>query len=51
MGLSVGTYTYNGRLHVCLGYRTGLFSREKAQSFLNLYLEEIRNYPLGAEGK
>lgn len=50
MGLSVGTYTYNGRLHVCLGYRTGLFSREKAQSFLNLYLEEIRNYPLGAEG-
>lgn len=46
MGLSLGTYTYNGRLQACLGYRTGLFSREKAQSFLDLYLKEIRNYPV-----
>ncbi len=49
MGLSLGTYTYSGRLQVCLGYRTGLFSREKAQSFLDSYLEEIRNYPLVRE--
>ena len=46
MGLALGTYTYSGRLHVCLGYKTGRFSREKAESFLNSYLDEIRNYPL-----
>lgn len=50
MGLALGTYTYEGRLQVCLGYRTGLFSKEKAQSFLDSYLEEIRNYQVGPEG-
>ena len=49
MGLALGTYTYSGRLQVCLGYRTGRFSREKAESFLTAYLDEIRNYPVVSE--
>jgi len=44
MGLSLGTHTNHGSLHVCLGYKTGLFSREKAQQFLGIYLEEVRSY-------
>jgi len=44
MGLSLGTHTNHGSLHVCLGYKTGLFSREKAQEFLDIYVEEVRSY-------
>ncbi len=47
--MTLVTSVYNGRLQVCLGYRTGLFSREKAQRFLDLYVEEIRNYPVVRE--
>ena len=45
MGLSLGTHTNHGSLHVCLGYKTGLFSKEKAREFLDMYLEEVRNFP------
>ena len=47
MGLSLGTTTFRGSLHVCLSYRTAMFSKQKAQEFLDLYLQEIRDYPLG----
>jgi len=43
MGLSLGTHTNHGSLHICLGYKTGLFSRGKAQEFLDMYLEEVRS--------
>jgi hypothetical protein len=45
MGLSLGTHTNHGSLHICLGYKTGLFSKEKAQEFLDMYLEEVRCLP------
>lgn len=45
MGLSLGTHTNLGSLHVCLGYKTGLFSKEKAREFLDTYLEEVRRLP------
>ncbi len=46
MGLSLGTCTYNGRLQICLSYKTSMFTEENAQRFLSLYLEELRNYPI-----
>lgn len=46
MGLSLGTYTYKGRLQVSLSYKTSIFTEENAQRFLDLYLEELRNYPI-----
>jgi len=51
MGLSISADIYNKSLDISLTYRSALFSEEKAQMFLDLYVEEIRNYPLGAEGK
>jgi NRPS condensation-like uncharacterized protein len=42
MGLSMGAHTNHGSLHICLGYKTGLFSKEKAQQFLDMLLEELR---------
>ena len=45
MGLSITIHTNHGSLHVCLGYKTGLFSKEKAQQFLDMYLEELRSLP------
>ncbi len=45
MGLSITIHTNHGNLHVCLGYKTGLFSKEKAQEFLDMYLEEVRSLP------
>jgi NRPS condensation-like uncharacterized protein len=50
MGLSICASIYNKSLNISLTYRSALFSKEKAQSFLNLYLEEIKNYPVGPEG-
>ena len=35
---------YNRNLNLSLTYRPALFSRESAQTFLNLYAEEVRNY-------
>jgi NRPS condensation-like uncharacterized protein len=49
MGMGIYVGTYNKKLNVCLAYRTSSFSKEKAQRFLDLYVEEIKNYPVGAE--
>jgi NRPS condensation-like uncharacterized protein len=48
MGLSITTCTYDGNLNLSLTYRSALFSEEKAQMFLDLYAEEIKNYQVGA---
>ena len=45
LGQSITIHTNHGSLHVCLGYKTGLFSKEKAQQFLDMYLEEVRSLP------
>ncbi len=45
MGQSITIHSNHGSLHVCLGYKTGLFSKEKAQQFLDMYLEEVRSLP------
>jgi hypothetical protein len=45
MGQSITIHSNHGNLHVCLGYKTGLFSKEKAQQFLDMYLEEVRSLP------
>jgi len=51
MRLSISADIYNKSLDISLTYRSALFSEEKAQMFLDLYAEDIRNYPLSAEGK
>jgi hypothetical protein len=50
MGLSISADIYNKSLDISLTYRSALFSEEKAQMFLDLYVEEIKNYPVGPEG-
>ena len=47
MGLSIASGTYNKHLNFCLSYRPAMFSAEKAQKFLDLYIEEIKNYQVG----
>jgi hypothetical protein len=47
MGLSIASGTYNRSLNFSLTYRPALFSEEKAQMFLDLYVEEIKNYQIG----
>jgi hypothetical protein len=49
MGLSIATCTYNSNLNLSLTYRPALLSKEKAQMFLDLYVEEIKNYQVGAQ--
>jgi len=48
MGVSIATCTYNENLNLSLTYRPALFSEEKARMFLDLYVEEIKNYQVGA---
>jgi NRPS condensation-like uncharacterized protein len=50
MGLSIAAGIYNRNLNFSLTYRPALFSEEKAQMFLNLYVEEIKNYQVGVQG-
>ncbi len=50
MGLSLSANSYNKSLNISLTYRSALFSKEKAQMFLDLYTEDIRNYPAAPEG-
>jgi NRPS condensation-like uncharacterized protein len=50
MGLSIATCTYNRKLNLSLTYRPALLSEEKARMFLDLYVEEIKNYQVGAQG-
>jgi NRPS condensation-like uncharacterized protein len=47
MGLGIASGTYNRNLNFSLSYRTALFSEEKAQMFLDLFVEEIKNYQVG----
>jgi NRPS condensation-like uncharacterized protein len=48
-GMSVVTAVFNGKLQLGLTYRSGRFSEETARQFLDLYVEEIRNYALALE--
>jgi NRPS condensation-like uncharacterized protein len=47
MGLSIAGGIYNRNLNLSLTYRPALFSEEKARMFLDLYVEEIKNYQVG----
>jgi hypothetical protein len=47
--MSVVTAVFNGKLQLGLTYRTTRFSDETARRFLDLYVEEIRNYMLALE--
>jgi hypothetical protein len=47
MGLSIAAGIYNRNLNLSLTYRPALFSGEKARMFLDLYVEEIKNYQVG----
>jgi len=44
MGLSIAAGIYNKHLNFSLTYRPALFSEEKAKMFLDLYVEEIKQY-------
>jgi NRPS condensation-like uncharacterized protein len=45
MGLSISVGIYNRHLNISLTYRPAMFSKEKAQSFLDMYVTEITQYP------
>ncbi|MEA1872177.1 MAG: condensation domain-containing protein [Chloroflexota bacterium] len=47
MGLSIAAGIYNRNLNLSLTYRPGMFSEEKARMFLDLYVDEIKNYQVG----
>ena len=49
MGFSIVLGIYNKNLTISVAYRPALFSKEKMQMFLDLYVEEIKNYPVGPE--
>jgi hypothetical protein len=49
MGLSIAAGTYNKNLNFSLTYRPAHFSEEKARMFLALYVEELKNYQVGAQ--
>ncbi len=49
MGMSLCIGNYNSHLNICLSYKTSHFSKEKAEEFLDLYLEEIKNYQVCPE--
>jgi NRPS condensation-like uncharacterized protein len=44
MGVSITTCTYGKNLNISLTYRSAMLSREKAEMFLDLYAEEVKNY-------
>jgi len=44
MGLSIASGIYNKNLNFSLTYRPALFSEEKAKMFLDLHVEEIKQY-------
>lgn len=49
MGLSIAAVTYNRNPSFSLTYRPALFSEEKAKMFLDLYVEELKNYEVGVQ--
>ena len=46
--MSFGASIYNKTLNVSLAYRPAMFSREKAQQFLDLFIEEVLNYQVNS---
>ena len=48
-GMSVVTAVFDGKLQLGLTYRPAYFSDDTASRFLDLYVEEIRNYILALE--
>jgi len=50
MGLSIAAGIYNMNLNFSLTYKPALFSEEKARMFLDLYVEELRNYQVASGG-
>jgi NRPS condensation-like uncharacterized protein len=50
MGLSICAGVYNKNLNLSLTYRPALFSKDKAQMFLDMYVKEVKNYPVRQEG-
>jgi len=49
MGMYLSAGSYNNNLSIDLSYKTSRFSNEKAREFLDLYLEEIKNYQVDPE--
>jgi len=47
MGFSICMGIYNKNLSISAAYRPALFLKEKMQMFLDLYVEEIKNYQVG----
>lgn len=50
VGFSICMGIYNKNLTISVAYRPALFSKEKMQMFLDLYVEEIKSYQIGSEG-
>jgi len=50
MGLSIAAGIYNRNLNFSLTYKPALFSEEKARMFLDLYVEELKNYQVASGG-
>jgi len=48
MGLSIAAGIYNRNLNFSLTYKPALFSEEKARMFLDLYVEELKNYQVAS---
>ena len=44
MGMNICVATFNGSLGIDVSYDTGRFSREKAEEFLALCMDELANY-------
>ncbi len=47
MGISLCLGSYGKRFTVSAAYRPAMFSREKIERFLDLYVSEVLSYPLG----
>lgn len=49
MGMNICIATFNHSLGIYIGYTTSRFSKEKAEEFLGLYLDEVRNYQVNPQ--
>ena len=50
MGFSICMGIYNKNLTISVAYRPALFSKEKMQMFLDIYVDEIKNYQASPQG-
>jgi hypothetical protein len=48
MGMNICVATFNGSLGIYIAYDMGSFSKEKAEEFLALCLDELANYQVNA---